>query len=172
MKIRGNLVGTNQKPEKVVVMATDLTPEQQAKARENIGAAAECAGVLNVTTDFDTMKASHTSKEIYDHIQNGGTVFCDGIVIGESYEELAVCYAVAHFQENDELVSGTAMQLTIDKNGTVVWVQSFIGLLDDDKTAPGYTWSSQKIATEIGSIETALDSIIAIQNSLMGGGSV
>lgn len=39
MKIRGNVVGTTQKPEKVVVKATDLTEEQKAQARENIGAA-------------------------------------------------------------------------------------------------------------------------------------
>ena len=39
MKIRGNVVGTTQKPEKVVVKATDLTEEQKAQARANIGAA-------------------------------------------------------------------------------------------------------------------------------------
>ena len=38
MKIRGNLVGTNQKPEKVIEKATGLTEEQKAQARENIGA--------------------------------------------------------------------------------------------------------------------------------------
>ena len=38
MKIRGNVVGTTQKPEKVVVKATGLTEEQKAQARENIGA--------------------------------------------------------------------------------------------------------------------------------------
>lgn len=38
MKIRGNLVGTTQKPEKVLVKATDLTEEQKAQARENIAA--------------------------------------------------------------------------------------------------------------------------------------
>ena len=38
MKIRGVTVGTPIKPEKTVVKATDLTDEQKAKARENIGA--------------------------------------------------------------------------------------------------------------------------------------
>lgn len=38
MKIRGVTVGTPIKPEKIVVKATDLTPEQKAQARENIGA--------------------------------------------------------------------------------------------------------------------------------------
>lgn len=38
MKIRGNTVGTTVKPERVLVKATDLTEEQKAQARENIGA--------------------------------------------------------------------------------------------------------------------------------------
>ena len=37
--IRGNLVGTNQRPENVLVRATELTEEQKAQARANIGAA-------------------------------------------------------------------------------------------------------------------------------------
>ena len=39
MKIRGSVVGTNQKPEKVLTRATKLTEEQKAQARDNIGAA-------------------------------------------------------------------------------------------------------------------------------------
>ena len=37
MKIRGNTVGTTVKPERVLVKATDLTEEQKAQARANIG---------------------------------------------------------------------------------------------------------------------------------------
>lgn len=37
MKIRGNVVGTTQKPEKVVVNATGLTEEEKAQARANFG---------------------------------------------------------------------------------------------------------------------------------------
>ena len=40
MKIRGNTIGTPLKPGKNLVKATDLTPEEQAQARQNIGAAA------------------------------------------------------------------------------------------------------------------------------------
>ena len=40
MKIRGNTVGTTLRPEKNLVKATDLTPEEQAQARANIGAPA------------------------------------------------------------------------------------------------------------------------------------
>lgn len=38
MKIRGVTVGTPLKPEKSIVKATELTEEQKAQARENIGA--------------------------------------------------------------------------------------------------------------------------------------
>lgn len=39
MKIRGNTVGTTLRPDKVIVKATNLTEEEKAQARENIGAA-------------------------------------------------------------------------------------------------------------------------------------
>lgn len=38
MKIRGNVVGTNIRPERNLVKATNLTPEEQARVRTNIGA--------------------------------------------------------------------------------------------------------------------------------------
>ena len=41
MKIRGNTVGTPIKPEKNLIKATDLTEEEKAQARENIGALSE-----------------------------------------------------------------------------------------------------------------------------------
>ena len=36
-KIRGNVIGTPIKPEKSILKATDLTEEQKAQARANIG---------------------------------------------------------------------------------------------------------------------------------------
>ena len=44
MKIRGNTVGTPLRPEVVLTKASDLTEEQKAQARANIGAAAEESG--------------------------------------------------------------------------------------------------------------------------------
>ena len=38
-KIRGSVITTPIKPEKSIVKATDLTDEQKAQARANIGAA-------------------------------------------------------------------------------------------------------------------------------------
>lgn len=44
MKIRGNSVGTTIEPKKVLVKSENLTEEEKAKARENIGAAAIGSG--------------------------------------------------------------------------------------------------------------------------------
>lgn len=52
MKIRGNTIGTPIKPEKNILKATDLTAEEQAQARANIGAAsAEAIGDIETALD-------------------------------------------------------------------------------------------------------------------------
>lgn len=81
MKIRGNTVGTTLKPEKAVVKCQNLTPEEKAKARKNIG-----VDTLIVTIDEESKTASHTATEIISHVKNGGTVFLDGMTL-DSYDE-------------------------------------------------------------------------------------
>ena len=52
MKIRGNTIGTPIKPKKNILKATDLTAEEQAQARANIGAAsAEAIGDIESALD-------------------------------------------------------------------------------------------------------------------------
>ena len=48
MKIRGNTVGTPIKPEKNIVKATNLTEDEKAQARENIGAMSEAEVIAYV----------------------------------------------------------------------------------------------------------------------------
>lgn len=127
---------------------------------------------LNVTIDFDTMRASHTASEIYEHKQKGGFAYCEGIPLRESYESEAYFFSIANTNIGTEEETCPTVQITVGADGTVIIYESRVALLADSFTAPGFTWSSQKIATEIGSIETALDGIITIQNSLIGGGSV
>lgn len=91
--IRGNLVGTNQRPENVLVRATELTEEQKAQARANIGAASV-----------------------------------------------------------DQIGSGS---------GSVN--------LDTTLTKSGQAADAKAVGDKLGPIESTLDSIIAIQNSLIGG---
>ena len=135
-------------------------------------------GVLNVTIDFDTMKASHTAGEIYAHKQNGGTAYCDGVAFTSITEEYASIALVAPLTdaESGAILCVQTNTLEIDATGSVSITSAEVPGMDDGKTTDFSTWSSQKIAEElesnIGSIETALDAIIDIQNSLIGGGSV
>lgn len=43
--------------------------------------------------------------------------------------------------------------------------------IDDSSAAPDKTWSAEKLSATLGDVETALDSIIEIQNGLIGGGT-
>lgn len=61
MKIRGNTVGTPMKPEKAVVKCENLTEEEKAQARANIGAADENA---------ITGKKTKTGGEVYNDYEN------------------------------------------------------------------------------------------------------
>lgn len=106
MKIRGNTVGTNVKPESVLIKATDLTEEQKTQARANIGAAKEgSGGGGGSSVEFDTTLSIEGAA-------------ADAKAVGDRFFEIDV-----------------AFELTI------------------------------------GDIDTALDSIIAIQNTLIGGDS-
>lgn len=64
MKIRGNTIGTPIKPEKNLVKATDLTEEEKAQARENIGAIS--------LSDLPVYDGSYT--EVYDGSFTKGAV--------------------------------------------------------------------------------------------------
>ena len=41
--------------------------------------------------------------------------------------------------------------------------------IDDASTAPEKTWSAQKLTALVGDLDTALDALLVIQNSLLGG---
>lgn len=61
MKIRGNTVGTNMKPEKNLVKATGLTPEEKAQARNNMDAAdqSELYGLVPVEFEVGNLASSN-----------------------------------------------------------------------------------------------------------------
>ena len=60
MKIRGNVVGTNLKPEKNLVKATALNEDEKALARENIGAASD-SQIGDIETALDAILAIQNS---------------------------------------------------------------------------------------------------------------
>lgn len=109
---------------------------------------------------FGETKVPVTSTQIFEHIQNGGTaVFCrhisDDMFV---YYTLLDCRdTLAIFGSMDEDYTGVLF--TVNNEGDVEEIDML------------YASASRLSEVEdiIGNIETALDSIIAIQESLIGG---
>lgn len=159
MKIRGNTVGTTIKPEKTVVKCEKLTEEEKTIARANIGA----TSMLIVTIGEDG-KASHTSAEILAYVQAGGTVVLD--TWNEMFANLTtVDVGMAYFAYVDisDEAGGLLGSYTIDYEGNA---HASFSQFRDDNELENY------IDEKIGLIDSALDSIIAIQNELIGGDGV
>ena len=110
MKIRGNTIGTNIKPEKNLVKATDLTPEEQAQARKNIGAAQDSSAASDdkyFDIDYDgkiSLKPEYRGAALYTaypySISDNG-LEVEGSKIGELPEILVIPQNV-----NGEQVTG------------------------------------------------------------------
>ena len=148
MKIRGNTVGTTLKPERAVVAATNLTPEQQKQARDNIGASAL---IVTVTDGV----ASHTAPQICEHIQNGGVAY-----ISQNGWYMPICFAYPNYAQAYDVADDWLIgHYDIGEDGEVV--EQTIDFARSDRVTD--------IENQLGDIDTALDSIIAIQNSLIGG---
>lgn len=85
MKIRGITVGTPIKPEKNLVKATGLSAEEQAQARENIGAAsAEVLGDIEAALDAiiaiqeELIAGGGSVEEVYCPSCGGAILLEDG----------------------------------------------------------------------------------------------
>lgn len=115
-----------------------------------------CENQLTVTitaTSDTTGTSSHTPKQIYDHVQNGGTVVCysDGVFC--QVDNIAETLVLFHAGGEDLNGRPHIVSFKIDADGNVV--------VSDNALA---------VESDIGDISTAFDSIIAIQNELIGGG--
>jgi hypothetical protein len=78
VKIRGNTVGTPLRPKKAVVKATDLTDEEKAQARENIGAVG--------TTDYGSQTTAGLCKGFTacgTYVGAGGAICIQGATLDE-----------------------------------------------------------------------------------------
>lgn len=166
MKIRGAVVGTPIKPEKVLVKSENLTEEEKAIARANIGASAT---MLIVTSNEDS-KASHASAEIYNHVKNGGaTAYVDND--GRYYMPIAIDSSGAVF-ESVTVISGFAEQYLVvvdnDYNTTINNEVFRVDLIADETESTEKTWSSKKITSEITSeIKASASSVtIAYKNAI------
>lgn len=134
MKIRGNTVGTTIAPEKVLVKSENMTPEEQAQARQNIGAMASVAdaeldmnhkSITNVTSiEFDqgiglsaTGSIFHSNGVRLHFASNLGNrkVGLSGIADGEDDND-----AVTVGQMNTAIASAVAKAIANITNGDEV----------------------------------------------------
>lgn len=161
MKIRGNTVGTTLRPEQNLVKATDLTPEEKALARANIGAAAEGSGggseayVLigepdGSVSNFDETKANAAAES--------GTLYFTAPVYGY-FLIPCVEWGAGRF-----LFKGFVDLMGTDKMAKVS-VYQIIGQGVWEHTPVAFAK-----AEDLGDIASALDHIIALQEALIGGG--
>jgi hypothetical protein len=168
MKIRGTVVGTPIKPEKVLVKSENLTEEEKAIARANIG----IMPTMIVAYDNENKKASHTSAEIFAHVQAGGTVMFDFQIDGSPSELVTLADVTeyyAHFtyadvQLFDDIIATCQLvDIRVDENGNVS--VGAMSLMDQ-------TGMENFIYEQLGPIDEALSSILKIQNELIGGDGV
>lgn len=166
MKIRGAVVGTPIKPEKVLVKSENLTDEEKAIARANIGASAT---MLIVTSNEDS-KASHSSAEIYNHVKSGGATAYVGND-GQYYMPIAIDSSVALFESvivSDSIIAQDMVMVDNDYNTTINNEVFRVDLIEDETESTEKTWSSKKITSEITSeIKASASSVtIACKNAI------
>lgn len=110
--------------------------------------------VLTVYINQDG-KATHTAKQIYDHVSAGGTAVCklDGhfYPLTQCTENILVFTSIS----DDKMMT----QIVIDVDG--VYIEGDWSFASGEELG--------KVIDDLGNIDTALDSIIAIQESLIGG---
>ena len=85
MKIRGITVGTPIKPEKNLVKATDLTEEEKAQARENIGAVgADGSGILDEAILMQKMEGVSAITNLLCGTYTNKVMSADGITMADN----------------------------------------------------------------------------------------
>lgn len=134
MIIRGNTVGTNMSPEQIAgKIGTGLS-----------------AKYMIVTYWDDVGSADYGSREIWDHVENGGIVYLN---IASQYVPLQwAVYTEAHFAYHRH--DGTLVKYIIDSD---------CGL--------AYSATSFATATDVGNISHALDELHTYAQGLINGGA-
>lgn len=140
-----------------ITQLQNWTDAQKAIARNNIGVSADnIQPTLVIRFDSSTGQVDMTAEEIYDHVSHGGMAMLLDIADGWLY--------TLDYAKPD--VTQFSCGMADDYIGYVICVQGDTGYITELATASAY-WAS-KINESLGDIDTALDSIIAIQEELIG----
>ena len=155
-----NAGGNGSSENAVLYTEQELTPEQQAQARANIGAVA--SGDENLyfaiygETPYDEMNESHNAGKYL--VCKDGEFFLEAfrVVVGSAFYFIRT--------------SQTAITIAICKvSGWSKSTYTFEQIVKSSLDSLGVTEDIQKLQSDVSDIETALDNIIAIQNALIGG---
>lgn len=150
MKIRGNTVGTPMKPEKAIVKATNLTEEEKAQARENLGITGGAA-----TPYF--VDVQHSDEGYYINDFSWGDLRAeianDRMIVCRTESQDDVFYLpMTNVNDYEEWVMFSA-DIGYNHHEVMVWIDGMVEYTVEDRT---------------GDISTALDHIIEIQEELIG----
>jgi hypothetical protein len=131
--------------------------------------------VVHPSTDYKT--ASHTAGQIYQRARLGAPV---AIVSSEGYMPLTASTADIAIFENCEIRDGklSAIQFKVDADGNLTLSNVTAGegggggtsvTIDKTLSISGAAADAKAVGDQLGDIDSALDRIIEIQNSLIGG---
>ena len=190
MKIRGNTVGTNLKPERVLIKSTGLTEAQKEQARENIGALASNGGepIVKCVNVEEKLPITDTA---YGH--NIIRLKGESELVGSNSSVLRVCIDKEEVtgrgpeQTTTPLSSGKDIILRgilpgINVNDAVNKKQMEEAIaasgggnggagIDDTKISTNTTWSSKKVANELDTTNAFIfeeKKQLALPNSYVG----
>ena len=133
MKIRGNTVGTPIKPEKVVVKCQNLTEEEKAQARENIGAAA-VSGQYELIEDITIGEAVTRVSRIVDPDGNAYNFEAVRVIVltsvaSSKYSLTFQAYTDSNYK-NQVLFASTSEGISTAERTSIFKCYNDCGLLD------------------------------------------
>lgn len=165
MKIQGNTVGTPMRPDVAVLVATEkLTEDQKEQVKQNLGTAEVFIAEYGVTTHAELQEAYNAGK----------VLFCqDGSYLAHLYQVTAGG-SYAFYRVTNNLVTNSYCSITGWGRQTIHHTPGAHGVSHGANGSDPITPESIGAASveQIGDIESALDSIIEIQNTLIGGDGV
>ena len=129
---------------------------------------------LTASSGVSEYTCSHTAKEIYDAVQNGKTVF---LTAGMTQYSIMACHETVSIFGYYSIEDQELYTYSVHDDGTVYLDYLRLVAYQDNGTLyqdaePQEDWevaNKAYVDGQVGDIETALDSIIAIQNELIGG---
>ena len=165
----------------VLYTEQELIDEQKAQARANIGAKAETQSdflVVKVNVDATTIQSSHTFAQIKEWLTSGKGAYAiidNNVYQLSCFTDNIITFSIYVFSHTVALM----WELLFDAKGHITHTAKESNLvsyseqylINEEKAQARENIgaaSKDDVDSLVGDIETALDSIISIQNELMG----